>query len=233
VLADVIIYSLSGKLFVIATPIGNMEDITLRALRVLSEVSLVACEDTRRTRKLLAHHRLRTPEMVSYYEGNEQARTPELLGALESGRDVALVSDSGTPGVSDPGYRLVHAAARQGITVIPIPGPSAAVAGLVISGLPTDRFVFEGFLPRKKGARASRIKELARETRTLVIYESVHRIDRTLAELCEVMGDREAALCRELTKEHEEVLRGTLSAIAGVGFARRGEFVMVIRGCER
>jgi 16S rRNA (cytidine1402-2'-O)-methyltransferase len=223
---------LAGKLFVVATPIGNMEDITLRALRVLRETEVIACEDTRRTRKLLSHHGIRGKTLVSYHEGNERDRARELLEILMSGKDVALVSDSGTPCISDPGYRITRAAAEKGIRVVPVPGPSAATAALSVSGLPTDRFAFEGFLPRKKGSLRKRLKELISEERTLVIYESVHRIDATLAELAKEMGDREAALFREITKAHEEALRGRLSELAKMDFPRKGEFVLVIRGAE-
>lgn len=221
-----------GKLFVVATPIGNLEDITLRALRVLTETEVIACEDTRRTRKMLSHHGIRGKTLISYHEGNEKERAGELLEILREGRDIALVSDSGTPCVSDPGYRITRAAAEAGINVIPIPGPSTATAALSASGLPSDRFVFEGFLPRKKGNLRKRLRELIPEERTMVIYESVHRIDGTLRELADALGDREAVIFREMTKAHEETLRGRLSELAEMNFPRKGEFVMVIRGAE-
>ena len=228
----VIISPLPGKLFVVATPIGNLEDITLRALRVLAETDTIACEDTRRTRKLLSHHGIRGKTLVSYHEGNEKERAQELLEMLREGKDVALVSDSGTPCISDPGYRITKAVAGAGIKVVPVPGPSAATAALSASGLPTDRFAFEGFLPRKKGNLRKRLAELLSERRTLVIYESVHRIDATLAELARALGDREIVVFREMTKAHEEVIRGRLSELVEMGFPRKGEFVMVIRGAE-
>ena len=221
-----------GKLFVVATPIGNLEDITLRALRVLAETDTIACEDTRRTRKLLSHHGIHGKALISYHEGNERERAQELLGMLRDGKDIALVSDSGTPCISDPGYRITSAAAGAGIEVVPVPGPSAATAALSASGLPTDRFAFEGFLPRRKGNLRKRLSRLASEERTLVIYESVHRIGATLAELAGELGDREAVMFREMTKAHEETIRGRLSELAKRDFPRRGEFVVVIRGAE-
>ncbi|MGB9589929.1 MAG: 16S rRNA (cytidine(1402)-2'-O)-methyltransferase [Candidatus Hydrothermia bacterium] len=221
---------MSGTLFVVATPIGNLEDITLRALRVLRETEIIACEDTRRTRKLLSHHGIRGRTLISYHEGNERERAQELLEILTSGKDIALVSDSGTPCISDPGYRITKAAADAGINIVPVPGPSALIAALSASGLPTDRFVFEGFLPRKRASLKKRLSELVSEERTLVIYESVHRISKTLAELADVFGDREAVMFREMTKTHEEVIRGRLSELAERKFPQRGEFVMVIKG---
>ncbi|MEO0249639.1 MAG: 16S rRNA (cytidine(1402)-2'-O)-methyltransferase [candidate division WOR-3 bacterium] len=219
-----------GNLFVVATPIGNLEDITLRAIRVLRETEVIACEDTRRTRKILSHHGIHGKTLISYHEGNERERAQELIGILREGRDVALVSDSGTPCVSDPGYRITRAAAENSIRVVPIPGPSAAIAALSASGLPTDRFAFEGFLPRKKGRLKKRLSELVSEERTIIIYESVHRIGTTLAELAKAFGDREAVIFREMTKAHEETMRGRLSELAERKFPQKGEFVMVIRG---
>ncbi len=225
-------FRITGNLFVVATPIGNLEDITLRALRVLRETEIIACEDTRRTRKLLSHHGIRDKTLISYHEGNERERVQELLEILRGGEDVALVSDSGTPCVSDPGYRITRAAAEIGISVVPVPGPSAAIAALSASGLPTDRFAFEGFLPRKKGSLKKKLSQLASEERTLVLYESVHRIGTTLAELARAFGDREAVIFREMTKAHEETIRGRLSELAETKFPRKGEFVLVIRGAE-
>ena len=220
---------MAGKLYVVATPIGNIKDITLRALEVLKEVDLILCEDTRRTRPLLSHYGI-SNELLSYNEHNERERIPRIIEVLEQGQDVALVSDAGTPGISDPGYRLVREARLKGFEVITVPGPSAIIAALSISGLPTDRFVFEGFLPRKKSKRLKRLEFLKKEDRTIIIYESVHRIERTLHEILEIMGDREVALCRELTKVHEEVKFGMLSKIIEEGFTLKGEFVIVIRG---
>ena len=222
-----------GTLFVVATPIGNLEDITLRALRVLREVSVIAAEDTRRTGRLLAGFGIKG-RLVSYFEGNERSRVPELLQALRDGSDVAVVSDGGMPGLSDPGYRLVSACAEEGITVDVVPGPSAVVAALVVSGLPTDRFVFEGFLPRSGQARARRMVELESEPRTIVIFESPKRVGRTLADLAEALGDRRAAVVRELTKLHQEVLREKLSELSAQLRDRelKGEVVLVIAGAD-
>ncbi len=218
-----------GKIYVVATPIGNMKDITLRAIDVLKEVDLILCEDTRRTRPLLTHYGI-SNELLSYNEHNERERIPKIIELLESGHDIALVSDAGTPGISDPGYRLVREARIRGVNVVPVPGPSAVIAALSVSGLPTDRFVFEGFLPRKKNRRLKRLEFLKNEDRTIIIYESVHRIERTLHEILDIMGDREVALCRELTKLHEEVKFGKLSEILSCEIKKKGEFVIVLRG---
>jgi 16S rRNA (cytidine1402-2'-O)-methyltransferase len=221
----------TGILFVVATPIGNLEDITLRALRVLREADLIACEDTRHTRILLTRHAIGTPT-TSYHEHNERERAEELLGRLARGERIALVSDAGTPGVSDPGYRLVAGAAAQGIPVVPVPGPSAAVAALSASGLPTDEFLFVGFLPPRQGARRARLEELKDVRATIVLYEAPHRIAATLADALELLGDRELVVGRELTKVHEEFIRGRVSeAIQSLDPSRhRGEFVVLIRG---
>jgi 16S rRNA (cytidine1402-2'-O)-methyltransferase len=220
-----------GILYVVATPIGNLEDITLRAIRILTEVDLIAAEDTRRTRGLLAHHGIRTP-LVSYYDAIEARRVPQLLARLERGERIALVSDAGTPGISDPGHRLLAAAVRAGIAVVPVPGPSALTTALTVAGLPTDRVVFEGFLPARGAARRRRLETLRREPRTIVLFEAPHRLGRTLAELLEVLGDRPAVLARELTKRFEEVRRETLTSLAhGVAaHGVRGEVALVIGG---
>jgi 16S rRNA (cytidine1402-2'-O)-methyltransferase len=220
-----------GRLSVVATPIGNLSDITLRALRVLSEASLIAAEDTRTTRKLLTQHAIRTP-LVAYHEHNEAVRTPELLARLEAGDHVALVSESGTPSISDPGYRLVRAAIDAGVAVEPVPGPSAILAALVVSGLATDAFVFEGFLPRRGGERRRRLRALAPDRRTLVVFEAPHRVDATVADMLAELGDRRVALCRELTKMHEEVRRSSLSELASSLRRRpvKGEIVLVVEG---
>lgn len=222
---------MSGRLYVVATPIGNLADITLRALRVLSDVEVIAAEDTRTTRKLLAHHGITTP-LVSYHEHNEVVRTPELLARLVAGESVAVVSEAGTPSISDPGYRLVEASIDAGVAVEPIPGASAVLAALVVSGLPTDSFVFEGFLPRRGGERRRRLEALAGERRTLVVFESPHRVDSSLGDMLAVLGDRRAALCRELTKLHEEVRRAPLSELlASVERSPvKGELVIVVDG---
>ncbi len=221
----------AGRLFVVATPIGNLADITLRAIRVLSEVDVIAAEDTRTTRKLLAHHGIHTP-LVSYHDHNESVRTPELLGRLQAGDSVALVSEAGTPSISDPGYRLIDASVTAQIPVEPIPGPSALLAAVVVSGLPSDSFVFDGFLPRRSTERRKRLTGLAAERRTLVIFEAPHRVDSCLQDMLDVLGDRRAALCRELTKLHEEVRRDTLSnLLASLQRApMKGELVIVVEG---
>jgi 16S rRNA (cytidine1402-2'-O)-methyltransferase len=221
-----------GTLFVVATPLGHLEDLTLRALRVLREVSLVACEDTRRTGTLLRAHSLATP-MTSYFEQNEGWKGERVLDALRSGRDVALVSDAGTPCISDPGYRLVRDARAGGLPVVPVPGPSAAIAALSVSGLPTDRFLFVGFLPPRSGARRRALEELARERPTLVVYESPVRVVACLGDMVELLGDRDAFLCREATKLHEEYVRAPLSALRTSLAAReavKGEIVLVVGG---
>lgn len=220
-----------GTLYVVATPIGNLEDLSPRALRILGEVDRIAAEDTRRTGQLLARHGLKKP-LTSYYDAVEARKAPGLVAELLEGRSLALVSDAGTPLVSDPGYRLVRAAIEAGVPVVPVPGPTAAMALLSVSGLPTDRFVFEGFLPAKSGRRRRRIEELREEPRTIVFYESPYHVERTLAELEEILGDREAVLGRELTKAFEEILRGRLSEIraAVAGKPTRGEYTLALAG---
>ena len=221
-----------GTLYVVATPLGNLEDLTLRALRVLREASLVACEDTRRTGGLLRAHGVSTPT-TSYFEHNERWKGDRILDALRGGRDVALVSDAGTPGISDPGYRLVRDARAEGLPVLPVPGPSASIAALSVSGLPTDRFLFVGFLPPRAGERRRAIGELAGVRATLVLYESPLRVLSTLGDLVAALGDREAFLCREATKLHEEYLRAPLSGLRAALASRehvRGELVLVVAG---
>ena len=219
----------AGILFVVATPIGNLEDISLRAVRVLREADLIAAEDTRHTSKLLHHYDIRRPT-ASLHEHNEQEKVPALVERLRGGTRIALVTDAGTPAVSDPGYRLVRAAIDAGIRVEAIPGPSAVLAALVSSGLPTDSFVFAGFPPPKSAARRAWFEALRDEPRTLVFFEAPHRIRETLAAAIETLGDREAALGRELTKLHEEVLRGSLSAVLARLGEPRGEFTVVVAG---
>jgi 16S rRNA (cytidine1402-2'-O)-methyltransferase len=224
-----------GTLYVVATPLGNLEDVTLRALRVLREASLVACEDTRRTRVLLQAHGIATPT-TSYFEHNERWKGERILDALREGRDVALVSDAGTPAISDPGYRLVRDARAEGIPVVPVPGPSAAVAALSASGLPSDRFLFVGFLPARRGARRQALQELAATSETLVLYESPVRVLAALEDMEEILGDREAFLCREATKLHEEYVRGRLSGLRALLAGRasvKGEIALVVAGAER
>jgi 16S rRNA (cytidine1402-2'-O)-methyltransferase len=221
----------SGTLYVVATPIGNLEDITLRALRVLKEVDVIAAEDTRHTQILLSHYGIRTP-LTSYHEHNEKTKARQLMSRLERGEQIALVSDAGTPAISDPGYRLAVEAIRGGIPVIPIPGASALTAVLSAGGLPTDRFVFEGFLPAKKQERRARLRALSSETRTLVIYEAPHRLTETLNDLVEILGDRETVLAREVSKVHEEFLRGRLTEVAKqiAGREIKGELTLLIGG---
>lgn len=224
----------AAPLYIVATPIGNLGDITLRALEVLGAVDLVAAEDTRRSRVLLAHHGIERP-LLSLHEHNEEAQSPQLVERLRAGESIALISDAGTPLLSDPGFRLVRLAAAAGIEVISVPGASALTAALSVSGLPTDRFAFEGFLPARRAARGKRLQGLADETRTLVFYESSHRVEECLADMCGAFGaDRPAAVCRELTKQFETVLRGPLGdlhhAVTSEPNQRRGEFVIVVGG---
>jgi 16S rRNA (cytidine1402-2'-O)-methyltransferase len=226
---------MSGTLYVIATPIGNLEDITLRALRVLRETTLIACEDTRQTRKLLDHYGISTPT-ISYHEHNEAARAAELVEKLIEGTSVALVSDAGTPLVSDPGYRLVRDAVATGIEVFAVPGPSAAIAALIVSGLPTDRFFVAGFLPTRRSQRRRAIAELAPVPGTLVLFEAPRRLPDTLADLAAELGARPAAVARELTKRFEEVRRGALAELAAhyaLAGAPKGEVAIVIGPGER
>jgi 16S rRNA (cytidine1402-2'-O)-methyltransferase len=220
-------------LYVVATPIGNLEDITTRALRILKEVDVVACEDTRRTRQLLTHFDIHTPT-VSYYEHNKLTRGPQLVRQLAEGKSVALVSDAGTPGISDPGVLLVREARAAGVTVVPVPGPSAVAAALSAAGLPADRFVFDGFLPVKPGRRTNRLKALRDLEMTIVVYESPHRILASLEAILEVFGDRPIVVGREITKQFEEIL--TAPAAAHLERLRagtvRGEFTIVIPGSD-
>lgn len=218
-------------LYLVSTPIGNLEDITLRAISVMKSVDLIACEDTRHTGRLLNHFGISKPT-VSYHEHNEQARADELVQQLLAGKSIAIVTDAGTPGISDPAYRIVLAAIENGISVVPIPGAVALVAGLVASGLPTDSFLFAGFLPAKKMARRTRLEELKAERATLVFYEAPHRIKETLVDALEVLGDRQASLARELTKLHEQFIRGKLSELVAHFDANqpRGEMTLVIAG---
>jgi 16S rRNA (cytidine1402-2'-O)-methyltransferase len=221
-----------GTLYLVGTPIGNLEDISLRALRVLEEVPLVAAEDTRRAGILLDHHAI-SARLISYFEGNKAARIPQLLRALEEG-DLALISEAGMPGLSDPGYDLVQAAIEQGYPIVPIPGPSAPIVALVASGLPTDRFTFLGFLPRRSSARRALLDEVSRQRATLVAFEAPHRIREALEDVEEVLGDRPVAVCRELTKHYEEIWRGSI-AQAREHYAQeepRGEFTLVIGGTQ-
>lgn len=224
----------AGTLYLVATPIGNLGDITRRALDVLSEVDLIAAEDTRRTRRLLEHFGIEA-QVTKLFEHNERARTPGLLRKLAEGAAIAVVTDAGSPGVSDPGYPLVRAAVEAGRRVESIPGPSAVIAALQVSGLPTDAFTFAGFLPPRSGARRRRLESLSGRRETVVVFESPHRIERCLEDLDAVWGDRPIALARELTKAHEQVLRGTARDVRAALTAdkRRGEMVLVLSGWSR
>jgi len=225
----------AGTLYVVATPLGNLEDITLRALRVLREVPLIACEDTRRTVKLLNRYEIRTP-MTVFHDHNKARVGAGLLRRLREGENVALVSDAGTPGISDPGYELVRDAAAAGVPVEVIPGPSALVSALVVSGLPTDRFTFEGFLPGRSARRQKALAALAQEARTMIFYEAPQRIAGFLADAAQSFGDRRACIVRELTKVHEEILRGTLPALHAEFSAREtvlGEITVVVAGAPK
>lgn len=221
-----------GTLYLCATPIGNLEDISLRVLRALREADLIAAEDTRNSRKLLAHFDIHTP-LTSYHNNNRFEKAEELVRELLAGKDVALITDAGTPAISDPGEELVAACVQAGVPVTSLPGPSAVVTALTLSGLSARRFCFEGFLPRNKKDRAQILEELKNETRTIVLYEAPHHLAATLAELCEALGaDRQISLCRELTKVHEEVARTTLGACkeGALLASPRGEYVLVIEG---
>lgn len=225
---------MAGTLYLVSTPIGNLEDITHRAVRLLGEVALIACEDTRHTKKLLNYYGINTPT-ISYHEHNERERAAELLKRLNSGTDVAVVSDAGTPGISDPGFRLARLAIDNDIKVVPVPGASALIAALVASGMPTDEFFFGGFLPSRSGARRNRLSELRSIAATLIFYEGPHRIAATLRDAREILGEREAVVARELTKMHEEIVRGRLGDLAthfSAASAARGEMVLIIDRAE-
>ena len=223
-----------GTLYIVSTPIGNREDITLRALRILKEADLIAAEDTRHTGLLLRHFGIQTP-LTSYFEGNESRKKEFILSKLRQGERVALVSDAGTPGISDPGFRLIQTAAENRIAVVPVPGPSAVIAALSVSGLPTDAFLFKGFLPHKSKKREDWLKQLEGVRETLIFYESPHRLSETLNDIFEILGDREMVLTRELTKIYEEVLRGKVSEIqTQIGERKlKGEITLVISGKTR
>jgi 16S rRNA (cytidine1402-2'-O)-methyltransferase len=221
----------TGTLYIVATPIGNLEDITLRAIRVLKEADLIAAEDTRHTKHLLDRYQIET-QLTSYHDHNKEEKAPVLVARLLEGKSIALVSDAGTPGISDPGYFLINLAIDQKIPVVPIPGATAAIAALSISGLPTDSFVFEGFLPAKHQARIRRLQDLAQEKRTIIFYEAPHKILKTIEDMLEALGDRRAVITRELTKIHEETIRGTLSEILKhlKEGTIKGEFTIILHG---
>jgi 16S rRNA (cytidine1402-2'-O)-methyltransferase len=223
-----------GILYIVSTPIGNLEDITLRALRILKDADLIAAEDTRHTGLLLRHFGIQT-QLTSYFEGNELKKREFILSRLREGSQIALVSDAGTPGVSDPGFRLLQTAIQNQIPVIPIPGPSAVTTALSVSGLPTDAFLFKGFLPHRSKKRRDLLRELEGTKETLIFYESPHRIHETLKDILETLGDREIVLAREMTKIHEEILRGKVSDILNPIEKRRlkGEITLVVSGKTR
>jgi 16S rRNA (cytidine1402-2'-O)-methyltransferase len=223
---------MAGTLWLVGTPIGNLGDISERARETLARVDVIACEDTRRTRGLLTHLDIHGPRLVSFFEGNEDRRIPEIVRLLNEGSDVALVSDAGTPAISDPGYPLVAACVEEGLPVNVVPGPSAAITALMLSGLPTDRFAFEGFMPRTPKPRRKRLAGLAADPRTLIFYESPRRMAGFLKDALEVLGDRRAAVARELTKLHQEVLRGRLLDLSERIGEIRGEAVVVIEGAS-
>ena len=221
---------MAGTLYLVATPIGNLADITHRALQVLKDVDLIACEDTRHTHKLLQHYGIET-KTISYHEHNEQQRAAELIDLLKQGSDIAVVSDAGTPSISDPGFRLVRAAIESDVAVVPVPGPSALISALIAAGLPTDEFFFAGFLPARANARRARLSELRSVPGTLIFYEAPHRLAATLKDAHEILGEREAVVARELTKLHEDIRRGRLSELA-THYSNeenpRGEIVVLI-----
>jgi 16S rRNA (cytidine1402-2'-O)-methyltransferase len=226
--------STKGTLYIVSTPIGNREDITLRALRILKEADLIAAEDTRHTSLLLRHFGIQT-SLTSFFEGNEFKKREFILSKLKQGDQIALVSDAGTPGISDPGFRLIQVAIENQIPVVPIPGPSAVIAALSVSGLPTDAFLFKGFLPHKSKKKRDWLKQLEGVRETLIFYESPHRLSETLRDIIEILGDREMVLTRELTKIYEEVLRGKVSEIENqIGERKlKGEITLVISGKTR
>jgi 16S rRNA (cytidine1402-2'-O)-methyltransferase len=221
----------SGSIYVVSTPIGNLEDITLRALRILKEVSLIAAESRSRTRKLCTHYGIKTP-VTTYNAHNQHYKGRELIEKANSGLDIALVSDAGTPGLSDPGSRLIREAIQAGIPLVPVPGVSAPLTALSISGLPTDRFVFVGFLPNKQGRRRRELEGLRQEPRTMIFFESPHRLIKMLSDVFEILGDREIALAKEMTKVYEDVGRGPISRILSLlkDTEIRGEYTIIVQG---
>ena len=223
----------NGTLYLVATPIGNLEDITYRAVKVLTSVDLIAAEDTRKTKILLDHYGINKP-MMSYYSYNEQVRAPQLIEKLLSGQSIALVSDAGTPGISDPAFHIVQQALENGVSIIPIPGPTAFISALIASGLSTDRFVFEGFLPQKKG-RKTKWESLKSESRTIIIYESPHRIIKTLTDIHTYLGTRKVVVARELTKKFEEIVRGSVQSVLTELSKKspKGEYVVIIEGAPK
>jgi len=222
-----------GTLYIVSTPIGNLEDITLRALKVLGSVRIIAAEDTRHTQKLLHHYDIHTPQ-TSYHDHNKEEKAAILIDKLKEGHDIALVSDAGTPGISDPGYYLINRAIEENIKITPIPGPTASIAALSISGLPTDAFVFEGFLPAKKAARQKRLREISSERRTIIMFDTPRRVSSSLEDISEILGDRRIVLTRELTKMFEEVIRDRVSNVMDKisGRSLKGEITIIIEGAQ-
>ena len=220
---------MSATLYIVATPIGNLKDITLRAIEALKQVDLIACEDTRHTKKLTGHYDITTP-LTSYFEHNKFQKSKYIIGLLKEGKSIALVSDAGTPGISDPGYRVIKDAIENGINVVAIPGPSAIISSLVTSGLPADRFIFEGFLPNKSAARKRRLEAFKDEKRTIIFYESPHRLIKSLGDMLDVFGNVTAVCTRELTKKFEEIKRAPLKELISYfqGRKPRGEFVVLV-----
>lgn len=224
----------SGKLYIVSTPIGNLEDITFRAVRILKDSDVIAAEDTRHSLKLLNHYGISKP-LISYWDGREKVRTGDIMRRLVSGQSVALISDAGTPGISDPGFVLIRTAIQEGIDVIPVPGPSAFVAALSVSGISTEEFTFIGFLPQKTAQRQKKLKALALEQRTLVFYEAPHRVLDTVSDMIEIFGGRQAALAKELTKIHEQTERGTLPEILDKlkNAVVAGEYILIVEGMKK
>jgi 16S rRNA (cytidine1402-2'-O)-methyltransferase len=220
-----------GILYICGTPIGNLQDITIRVLNILKEVKLIAAEDTRHTKKLLIHYQINT-KVTSYHEYNKFKKAPYLVEILKNGQDIALVSDAGMPGISDPGYVLINLALNNNIKIIPIPGVSALITALVVSGLPTDKFVFEGFLPRKIKERKRYFKSIKNEERTIIFYETPHRLKRALKDMLEILGDRKIVIARELTKKYEEIIRGKLNLVLSEMNTKeiKGEITLVVQG---
>lgn len=222
------------SLYVVSTPIGNLEDITMRALNILREVNLIAAEDTRHTQKLLRHYKISTP-MTSYHDFNKEEKTSVLLKRFQEGQSIALVTDAGTPGVSDPGFFLINHCIASGVPVVPVPGPAAFLAALAVSGLPTDAFLFEGFLPKKSTAKIRLLESLKEESRTLIWYESPYRLKRTITDIFNVFGNRRIVIARELTKRYEECLRGTASRLIELLKTRtiKGEITLIVEGNKK
>ncbi|MCC6545006.1 MAG: 16S rRNA (cytidine(1402)-2'-O)-methyltransferase [Nitrospirae bacterium] len=223
----------SGTLYIVSTPIGNLEDITLRALKVLGSVRIIAAEDTRHTQRLLHHYDIHTPQ-TSYHDHNKEEKSAILIAKLKEGLDIALVSDAGTPGISDPGYYLINRAIDDNIRITPVPGPTASIAALSISGLPTDAFVFEGFLPAKKAARQKRFREICSERRTIIMFDTPRRVSSSLEDIAEILGNRRVVLTRELTKMFEEVIRGRVINVMEKirGRVLKGEITIIIEGAH-